>query len=186
MWFWWSGDLMLWPKWEKIQNHIITPWWEYNPIIEQASITWDKIIQIILMSSDAHAGDCWYDTKEDITIEADIKYTIQKYKVWDWKTKQWFESEIKEGIDYYSTYSTLKDMILKDTENERIIDKKLKMIVDIKDDNWKTIPVSIQNEDMWKQLNNAMDRWCSISKPLLFKWLNGITDDDLKQCSIEK
>lgn len=186
MWFWWSGDLMLWPKWEEIQNHTITPAGEYNPTIQLASLTGEKIFQIITMTSDAHADDCWYDTTEDITIEADIKYTIQKYKVRDWKTKQWFESEIKEGIDYHSTYSNLKEKILRDIENERIIDQKLKMILEIKDENWKIIPIPILDEAMWKQLNNAMEKRCTISKPLLFKWINGITDDDLKQCNIEK
>lgn len=175
MWFWWSGDMFYTPEdWFNPDIPFdLTEKWESLKI-------WDIVAELVGVPQ-AAASSCWY--YRNVTVSAKKYVTIQKYRVWDWKTKTWFKSDIIPGTDFNKTFSELRSRVLHDDDNQREVDRKLVMEIEIEDGDGNLERVSVEDRQSWLDMAKNMNESCTIEKPLLMQIVNWVTWKDIsEQC----
>lgn len=112
--------------------------------------------------------------------------TLQHYSVWDWKTQTWFSSDFIDGMDYNQSFTALKEKILSDTENQRIIAENLILRATAQDEDGKLYEIPVRSLEDWQNIGRHIGRDCRIEKSILRSMFEGkITDEDIvEQCGI--
>jgi len=175
LWYWWNGDLFHRPeRSEQYEDNI-------SFIIPSIG---DSILSVLVSPAYADWHNCGYES--DVTIKAERFMTIQRYSVWDWDESNWYSSDIIQGTNYQDTFKELEWRVLEDTSNQRLVDNRLIMQLEARDEDWKEFIIPITNEDQWFQISQHIWETCTIQKSYLMRWLKWISSDDVYEQCIEQ
>lgn len=131
----------------------------------------------------AYAAWCGDWKNRDVTVEAERFVTIQRYSVWDWDTKSWYQTELIPWTDFRETFSRLEEEILTDRDNQRITSNRLTMQIEAQDQNGELFTIPVTDREQWIEISTNMWESCTIEKSYLMKWIRWVTANDISdQC----
>jgi hypothetical protein len=167
------------------QKHIFP---ELFPEISSLTPTvWEisrEILAALAWISPASAQSCWDYEWRDIEVSAQRYMTIQRYQVWDWKNKTWFHWEVETRTDITQTLQDLTSNILNDNQNQRIVDEKIVMQIEFREEDWESVLIPLYSQQDWLELSEHIWESCSIKKSILRTMLQwkATVDDIEAQC----